>query len=439
MAPEPDSEARAPDGAALRRTIALLDRLTALMLADAPVAHFAQVMADHLGGAVTVFDDDLSVLATSLPGPDSCSGASIGTPVDACTAGGLEDPRMRQALETVGVRRMPLTVPASAEAPAPLPRVIAPIGAADELLGYLVLAMPADRAQEDLAVLGLQQAAALCALTLLRARREAELHARYKAELVDAILLGSCTTDKLPGMALLAGLIPDATYTVLAVAPRPIQPASIAPSPAGISRLLDGAAPGVVAVPTDASVVVLLPTIPWSGDPDGSADVGQKPSCSHEDIRALLSERYPHCRFAIGASAGSTDIARLPLAREQAHRALSLVNASSGGDIASYDELGIHRLLLAVSADELQRFADDVLGALTAYDAEHGSSLVDTLDTYLQAGENLRQTARALFVHTNTAGYRIRRIEDISGLHLGEPADRLSARVALAIRAVHCP
>jgi DNA-binding PucR family transcriptional regulator len=58
---------------------------------------------------------------------------------------------------------------------------------------------------------------------------------------------------------------------------------------------------------------------------------------------------------------------------------------------------------------------------------------VRTLSVYLRHHGSHKQSARILHLHTNTVAYRVARIEDITGLDLGDPDDRLIAHVAVKI------
>ncbi len=56
-----------------------------------------------------------------------------------------------------------------------------------------------------------------------------------------------------------------------------------------------------------------------------------------------------------------------------------------------------------------------------------------TLDTFLAAGGALEPAARSLFVHANTVRYRLRRIQEITGLDPTDSRDSFTLRIALAI------
>jgi hypothetical protein len=85
----------------------------------------------------------------------------------------------------------------------------------------------------------------------------------------------------------------------------------------------------------------------------------------------------------------------------------------------------------AVLGDETarQRLLSDVYGPL----AESGGDLLDTVAAFLDAGGSLEGTARALFVHANTVRYRLRKVQELVDLDLGQPRDAHVARITLVI------
>lgn len=59
-------------------------------------------------------------------------------------------------------------------------------------------------------------------------------------------------------------------------------------------------------------------------------------------------------------------------------------------------------------------------------DKENGSDLASTLLEYLYSGKSITKTAEHMFVHKNTILYRLKKIEDITGLNPNDPALALS-------------
>jgi DNA-binding PucR family transcriptional regulator len=100
--------------------------------------------------------------------------------------------------------------------------------------------------------------------------------------------------------------------------------------------------------------------------------------------------------------------------------------------VVAFGDLGIHRLLLQVpDLAELRGFADEVLGGLRSGD--QASVYLATLACYFRENASPQRASRVLHVHPNTVTYRIRRVQEITGLDLGSYRDRLMAQVALEI------
>ena len=65
-------------------------------------------------------------------------------------------------------------------------------------------------------------------------------------------------------------------------------------------------------------------------------------------------------------------------------------------------------------------------------DDDHGE-LAQTLQTFLRCRFDRTATSAALHVHRNTLAYRLRRIEEITGLDLGSPRDLACAYMAIGV------
>lgn len=103
--------------------------------------------------------------------------------------------------------------------------------------------------------------------------------------------------------------------------------------------------------------------------------------------------------------------------------------------LQEYRNLGVERLLLNQSADEIARFADDILAPLVAVD-RHGV-LLKTLMSYIGHDKSIADTARTLAVHANTLYQRLRRIEEVLDRKLGDSNDYLLVSLACHLRATY--
>lgn len=62
-----------------------------------------------------------------------------------------------------------------------------------------------------------------------------------------------------------------------------------------------------------------------------------------------------------------------------------------------------------------------------------GGPLLQTVETFLEAGGVLETCARLLFVHPNTVRYRLRKATELTGRNASTPRDALVLRIALAV------
>jgi purine catabolism regulator len=106
--------------------------------------------------------------------------------------------------------------------------------------------------------------------------------------------------------------------------------------------------------------------------------------------------------------------------------------ADSGQAIVSYGEDSSGRWL-PEDAAALDGLVRHVLGRALDYDAEHDSTLVATVQTWMERDRGTEETARALHVHPNTLAYRLRRFGALTGRDLSSSAG--FAEVWLALRA----
>jgi GAF domain-containing protein len=117
---------------------------------------------------------------------------------------------------------------------------------------------------------------------------------------------------------------------------------------------------------------------------------------------------------------------------------LDLVQQSDRRDrVVSLDSIGAYRLLLQVKRpQELQCFAESMLGTVHAYDRQHQTKLGATLTAYMAHRCNVAVTGKALHVHPNTVAYRLRRIEALLDIDLSDPQAMLHLQLALMIEGI---
>jgi PucR C-terminal helix-turn-helix domain/GGDEF-like domain len=79
--------------------------------------------------------------------------------------------------------------------------------------------------------------------------------------------------------------------------------------------------------------------------------------------------------------------------------------------------------LLVRDPDEGRRLAEHVLGPVLGLPAEDRTTLLETLDAYLDHDGSAERAAEVLYCHANTVRYRLRRLQDLTGRSLTDPRD----------------
>jgi len=110
------------------------------------------------------------------------------------------------------------------------------------------------------------------------------------------------------------------------------------------------------------------------------------------------------------------------------------MRAGRTNTVVRLEELGVLGLLLQLEdSTQLVAFAGRTLGPLLDYDAVHRTDLVHTLRTHFACKLDRSRTAGALHIHPNTVTQRLRRIEQLCGVDLADPAVALQFSAALTV------
>jgi purine catabolism regulator len=303
-----------------------------------------------------------------------------------------------------------------------------------------IVAVSSSRTLGDAELQALERAATVCALAITKQQAVTAVESKYQADFLRDVLLGRAggperTVPHARGL----GWDLDRRLAVLTVerdaAPGGADPASA--DPAGEVQLrvqLERLAavwastvrrrdPGAAVVGFTTEVVAVL-AVPESGDAERLA----------RDLATSVAAES-RVSFSVGVSRVVDGAGRLPAAYEESRRALAVGRQVQGaGAVASFDRLGVHRLLsLVPDPSELRSFERETLGEL-ADDTADAADLRHTLQVLLDTNLNVAQAARALHFHYNTLRYRIAKLERILGPFTTDPLLRLD--LALALRVV---
>jgi hypothetical protein len=99
-------------------------------------------------------------------------------------------------------------------------------------------------------------------------------------------------------------------------------------------------------------------------------------------------------------------------------------------EVVRYDERRL-AVLAATSPDAAAAFAENVLGPVLALPEDERRTILHTIRVWLAAEGSTSAAAGRLHLHRNTVGYRLRRLEGLTGLSVARPGDLAEIHLAL--------
>jgi sugar diacid utilization regulator len=400
----------------------------------------ARLLAERTAATVAVVSRGLEVLAAAAA--DS-SGAEVAGYVRAY----LATPRLAAVLRHTAQTRRSLRLPDVGDAAGV---TVAPILVGDDVPAYLMTFGDGHRAGGgDMSLLVTEHAATICGVILGRERVVAAAARQVRDDLVEGLLLGGRDTGEVGRWARHLGYDPSREHRLVAVAfeaagaGRPAATAAATATTTAATATATAATAATIrkraAAAIDHFFTTRMPGAITSIREDEVVIVVPEPAAEvhrlSEGCLARMRDLFPETVITIGIGGSCQDPADIARSYGQARRTIdTVVRLGRRGQVVAFEDLGIHRLLLQVpDLAELRSFAAEILGKLSAQDHQRGTELMTTLACYFRENNSPQRTARSLHVHPNTVAYRIKRIQEITGLQLGSYRDRLMAQVALEI------
>jgi PucR C-terminal helix-turn-helix domain len=152
------------------------------------------------------------------------------------------------------------------------------------------------------------------------------------------------------------------------------------------------------------------------------------------DRQALaLAALLRQAGFEVGVSGPRRQPALL---HEAVREAMLLAELADAPDAAFAGQEETYRLLIGVlvrDPHEVELLREHTISPLLAYDAEHDTELLGTLETFLARHGSTTETAETMRLHRHTVGYRLSRVQEVSGLSPYESDGR--ERLSLGLKA----
>lgn len=280
--------------------------------------------------------------------------------------------------------------------------------------------------QSDQALLG---AARVAALHLVRRRRELSADLTLTRTLAAGLLEGSTGPQPLAGHLALDAARPAAVLGFSYGATEATLP-ELTRAEVGNLISVHTAARHRSALVTqiDSRIYVLLPQLPRSIDVGTLRGWGQ----------AITEAARRHLNLSLRGSVGCIvpGLGEVPESRREADRILdAMVGAGVTTTVAALPDIQaevlVSEVLTLLSAHPEMR--DPRLTALVTHDSRSQGQLAESVLAYLNSFGDVRAAAAGLHVHPNTLRYRIRRAEELTGLDLSRPDQRLLAMLQLRL------
>src|ERR1700683_1633823 len=415
------------EDAAPRELVTVSRYLSGRALQDADLAGVVRLISDRTSATVAVISQLMDVLTAAAPGvPAEKAAADVREHV--------VHPRLGQVLRASRLSQRALRLPKVGGMPA---IIVAPVLVGDEVPNYLITIDPAENLfGEDMSLLATEPAAPTGGVTLGRERVVAAAARRVRDDLVEGLLLGRGRDNADAGRwAAHLGYDPARDHNVLALAfDLPTTQDAAAQRQRiweSIEHFVATRAPEAIISARESEVVVVTASPGETAVTTAGLDARQLAAA----CLARLGELFPAAKVVIGIGGTCRDPRDVARSYAQAQRTTqTLRRLGRAGTAAAFGDLGILRLLLQVpDLAELRSFAADVLGKLSMHEHEHKSEYLTTLACYFRENNSPQRASRILHVHPTTVAYRVKRIEEITGLRLDNYTDRLIAQVALEI------
>jgi len=254
------------------------------------------------------------------------------------------------------------------------------------------------------------------AINSVRLRDERATHSRLDYAALEQLLSSPLSEEAAAEAVRRAGLRPGRPLMALAARPKP--GGNVGPEALGqtLARTLEQAGLSARSTVIGRSAAIVV-------EAGGTID----------EVLGRAAESMARLGVQIEIGAGNPgEPAALAASWRQAAQALLLRPVMAAAlPVTHFDDLGVLHLLAEIPTDDLARYRDVVRVAELEATGAPVSDL-DLLERYL-ATMSLRQTAHQVHLHHTTVQYRLKRIEQVLGIELQDPAARLRTQIAILL------
>jgi hypothetical protein len=361
--------------AVMERAQASHEALTGAVLGGGTPGDVAQLLADQLGGSVTLLSRTGAAVVHRDSGSGPCRSPSETEPAEAVQHSARSGRSMTSVDET-GIARS-----------------VAWIRAGDSYLGALAWSREAGAehgAADDMDLRTLERATHIMGLLILKERAVADAGERLSGELLAELMVGGPGIGPAQRVRVRArGIDPDRLDLVVVAD-------SVTLSSTDLSRHLHDIARDRAGLAGEhlGRATMILPSI--------------EDEQTVEEVHRRLRRALGGPVVVVGERVVQHDWSRAFSLADRCGAVMRALGHTDRG--ATTGRYALYAMAFdAERVRELDRFIADAIGPLLAYDQRRGTDLVGTLTAYYVQRANVAATARALHVHVNTLLKRLDR------------------------------
>ena len=104
------------------------------------------------------------------------------------------------------------------------------------------------------------------------------------------------------------------------------------------------------------------------------------------------------------------------------------------GNVVHYRQLELNLLLGQIPAETMERYCSGSLRGLLSREPEYVKEMLHTLEVYLDNDGHVNETAKKLFIHRNTATYRIEKLSELLDVDFKKINDLMRLKLVFLFR-----
>jgi len=404
------------------------ERFTALALHCLGLEKIIKTLEELIGNPVAVYDRNFKSMSTTTP--------QLEIFIE------VADLFQRESLnDKLSFYRQMVKFPDLGEEP--VPQVVVPIRAFNQVKAYLTVVEINKRLQE-MDLICLEHAATVVTLDLVKKVAVQEVEQKFQNDLLENLITGNTALNNTLERAALIGWDLTKSYTIVLFDIDNID-GILADSKENPDKMyLQGLKSDVISIITNSvrnhtknfilgtkndAIILLWPS---TGDHSGHLDLIKK---TGKEIQEQIKKKVKTVSVAIGIGDVALKVDEIPRSFKEARDAITFGRMIQGKHvIEAFSELGVFRILCKFAErNELHTFVPKPLLILMEHDRTNETDLLKTLEIFLDCNGNASKAAKKLFIHYKTILYRLERIKEITGMDLATNEHRLEIEMGLKI------